>query len=131
MPDPYEFPPRRPPDDDRGADRDEHYGDPDFVDVPLAALLSDEYTALRRPLAGADQHALLGLAADQLQVEGQHFNGIVDHHLAPRQAVPRRSGKARQAKRVDRRHKFNGLRPAAHPGSEGLDRQLLYTLRPP
>jgi gamma-glutamyltranspeptidase/glutathione hydrolase len=32
------------------ADRDEHYGDPDFVDVPLAALLSDAYTALRRPL---------------------------------------------------------------------------------
>lgn len=32
------------------ADRDEYYGDPNFVDVPLAALLSDEYTALRRPL---------------------------------------------------------------------------------
>jgi gamma-glutamyltranspeptidase/glutathione hydrolase len=32
------------------ADRDEYYGDPLFADVPLAALLSDEYTALRRPL---------------------------------------------------------------------------------
>lgn len=32
------------------ADRDAYYGDPDFVDVPLRALLSDEYTALRQPL---------------------------------------------------------------------------------
>jgi gamma-glutamyltranspeptidase/glutathione hydrolase len=32
------------------ADRDEYYGDPVFVDVPLAALLSDAYTELRRPL---------------------------------------------------------------------------------
>jgi gamma-glutamyltranspeptidase/glutathione hydrolase len=32
------------------ADRDEFYGDPEFVKVPLGALLSDEYTMLRRPL---------------------------------------------------------------------------------
>ena len=32
------------------ADRDEYYGDPEFVDVPLGPLLSDRYTALRRPL---------------------------------------------------------------------------------
>jgi gamma-glutamyltranspeptidase / glutathione hydrolase len=32
------------------ADRDEYYGDPEFVKVPLAALLSDEYTKIRRPL---------------------------------------------------------------------------------
>lgn len=32
------------------ADRDEYYGDPRFVKVPLAQLLSDEYTSLRRPL---------------------------------------------------------------------------------
>ena len=32
------------------ADRDEYYGDPLFVDVPLAALFSDAYTAIRRPL---------------------------------------------------------------------------------
>ena len=32
------------------ADRDEHYGDPDFADVPLQALLSDAYTEIRRPL---------------------------------------------------------------------------------
>lgn len=32
------------------ADRDEYYGDPNFVDVPMAKLLSDQYTALRQPL---------------------------------------------------------------------------------
>ncbi|MEW6753194.1 MAG: gamma-glutamyltransferase [Candidatus Latescibacterota bacterium] len=32
------------------ADRDAYYGDPAFADVPLAALLSDAYTAVRRPL---------------------------------------------------------------------------------
>jgi gamma-glutamyltranspeptidase / glutathione hydrolase len=32
------------------ADRDEFYGDPDFVKVPMDVLLSDTYTKLRRPL---------------------------------------------------------------------------------
>jgi len=32
------------------ADRDEYYGDPTFVDVPMEELLSDGYTAIRRPL---------------------------------------------------------------------------------
>jgi len=32
------------------ADRDEHYGDPDFVDVPLEELFGDDYTDLRRKL---------------------------------------------------------------------------------
>ena len=32
------------------ADRDEYYGDPRFADVPLEALLSDRYTAMRQPL---------------------------------------------------------------------------------
>jgi gamma-glutamyltranspeptidase / glutathione hydrolase len=32
------------------ADRDEFYGDPEFVKVPMTALLSEPYTKLRRPL---------------------------------------------------------------------------------
>ena len=32
------------------ADRDAYYGDPEFVDVPLPALLSDAYTEIRQPL---------------------------------------------------------------------------------
>ena len=35
------------------ADRDEHYGDPQFVDVPLDALLSDRCTRSRRLLPRA------------------------------------------------------------------------------
>ena len=34
------------------ADRDAFYGDPDFVDVPLPALLSEDYNAERRKLIG-------------------------------------------------------------------------------
>jgi len=34
------------------ADRDTFYGDPNFVDVPLGTLLSDEYNAERRKLIG-------------------------------------------------------------------------------
>jgi gamma-glutamyltranspeptidase/glutathione hydrolase len=35
------------------ADREAFYGDPDFTDAPMAALLSDAYTAERRKLMGA------------------------------------------------------------------------------
>lgn len=34
------------------ADREVYYADPDFVDVPMAALLSDDYGAARRSLIG-------------------------------------------------------------------------------
>ena len=36
------------------ADREAYYGDPKFVDVPLNALLSDEYNDARRKLVGRD-----------------------------------------------------------------------------
>src|ERR1700716_3769824 len=34
------------------ADREAFYGDPDFVEVPMATLLSDAYNAERRKLIG-------------------------------------------------------------------------------
>lgn len=37
------------------ADRDYYYGDPLFADVPMAALLSDEYTNIRYPLINMQQ----------------------------------------------------------------------------
>ncbi|HYM05048.1 MAG TPA: gamma-glutamyltransferase [Terriglobales bacterium] len=40
------------------ADRDEYYGDPRFVDVPMKALLSDEYTRIRRPLIDMSKASL-------------------------------------------------------------------------
>ncbi|MBN1247628.1 MAG: gamma-glutamyltransferase [Anaerolineae bacterium] len=45
------------------ADRDTYYGDPEFVDVPLSALLSDAYTGIRRSLismSAASQEARPG-----------------------------------------------------------------------
>jgi gamma-glutamyltranspeptidase/glutathione hydrolase len=41
------------------ADREVFYGDPDFVEVPLATLLSDDYAAARRKLVGEDASALM------------------------------------------------------------------------
>ena len=43
------------------ADRDEYYGDPEYVDVPLEALLSDRYTRIRRSLIKNDK------ASDKIQ----------------------------------------------------------------
>jgi gamma-glutamyltranspeptidase/glutathione hydrolase len=40
------------------ADRETHYGDPDFVDVPLDLLLSREYAAERRKLIDPDRASL-------------------------------------------------------------------------
>jgi len=40
------------------ADRDEYYGDPLFVDVPIKALLSDEYTRIRQPLIDMSKASL-------------------------------------------------------------------------
>ncbi len=42
------------------ADREQYYGDPDFIEVPLAELLSKEYAAERRKLI-APNHASLEL----------------------------------------------------------------------
>ena len=46
------------------ADRDEYYGDPDFVDVPLSGLLSDAYTEIRRPLIDMKQASLQARPGD-------------------------------------------------------------------
>ncbi len=40
------------------ADRDRYYGDPDFASVPLAQLLSDRYTDIRRTLLDMHQASL-------------------------------------------------------------------------
>ena len=45
------------------ADREAFYGDPDFVDVPMATLLSDAYNAERRKLVA--RHGLAGAAPRQ------------------------------------------------------------------
>jgi gamma-glutamyltranspeptidase/glutathione hydrolase len=40
------------------ADRDEYYADPLFAEVPMKALLSDEYTRIRRPLIDMSKASL-------------------------------------------------------------------------
>ncbi len=40
------------------ADRDEYYGDPNFVNVPMQQLLSDRYTKMRRELIDPKQASL-------------------------------------------------------------------------
>ncbi len=60
------------------ADREAFYGDPDFVDVPLATLLSPDYAALRRKLIGHD--ASLDFRPgnpDGLPVRGVDYAGAI------------------------------------------------------
>jgi len=50
------------------ADRDEYYGDPNFVDVPMKALLSSRYTNLRRPLIDMLKASLEARPGDPLNM---------------------------------------------------------------
>jgi gamma-glutamyltranspeptidase/glutathione hydrolase len=63
------------------ADRDEYYGDPDFVDVPLEILLSDVYTEIRRPLINMQKASLEARPGDPhgmkpLKGTGEFLPGI-------------------------------------------------------
>lgn len=58
------------------ADRDEYYGDPNFVDVPLVKLLSDAYTALRRPLIDMQQASLIARPGDPYSMKALKGSGV-------------------------------------------------------
>ncbi len=51
------------------ADRDEYYGDPNFVDVPLRELFSDAYTEMRRALIDLQQASLDARPGDPNNME--------------------------------------------------------------
>lgn len=54
------------------ADRERYYGDPEFVDVPMQALVSREYAAARRRLIQAERaQAGMPPAGDPWQANGQ------------------------------------------------------------
>jgi gamma-glutamyltranspeptidase/glutathione hydrolase len=59
------------------ADRDEYYGDPAFVDVPLAALLSEAYAALRRPLIDMQRASLEARPGDPRAMQPLKGPGVV------------------------------------------------------
>ena len=58
------------------ADRDEYYGDPRFVDVPLDALFSDPYTKLRRPLIDMAKASLERRPGDPYHPKALKTQGI-------------------------------------------------------
>jgi len=51
------------------ADRDEYYGDPNFVEVPMEQLLSDEYTKMRRTLINPRKASLELRPGDPLNMK--------------------------------------------------------------
>jgi gamma-glutamyltranspeptidase / glutathione hydrolase len=58
------------------ADRDTYYGDPAFVEVPLPALLSDAYTALRRPLIDLQRASLEARPGDPYHMQPLSGPGV-------------------------------------------------------
>ncbi len=58
------------------ADRDAYYGDPEFVDVPLDTLLSDEYTDMRRPLIDMTTADLEARPGDPYEMKPVAQNGV-------------------------------------------------------
>lgn len=51
------------------ADRDRYYGDPDFVKIPMAELLSKDYAALRQPLIDERRASLAQQPGDPLNMK--------------------------------------------------------------
>jgi len=51
------------------ADRDRYYGDPDFVKIPMAELLSKDYATLRRPLIDERRASLAQQPGDPLNMK--------------------------------------------------------------
>jgi gamma-glutamyltranspeptidase/glutathione hydrolase len=76
------------------ADRDAYFGDPDFVDVPLAGLLSKEYAAARREQLRAD----VAWPGAPPPGEPWPFQGSANG-AAARAAVPATTGGPRSSRR--------------------------------
>jgi gamma-glutamyltranspeptidase/glutathione hydrolase len=62
------------------ADREEYYGDPDFVDVPLEFLLSREYAAKRRALIDPECASLELRPGNAAPVKPRERKGGLDIH---------------------------------------------------
>lgn len=58
------------------ADRDEYYADPEFVDVPMSRLLSDEYTEIRRPLIDMNKASQEARPGDVVNMQPIKADGV-------------------------------------------------------
>lgn len=58
------------------ADRDTYYADPAFVDVPMTALLSDDYTQLRQGLIEMDRASREARPGDPVKMEAVKADGV-------------------------------------------------------
>ena len=58
------------------ADRDTYYGDPNFVEVPMAALLSDAYNDLRRPLIDMARASMEARPGDPIAMQPLKEGGV-------------------------------------------------------
>jgi gamma-glutamyltranspeptidase/glutathione hydrolase len=58
------------------ADRDEYYADPAFSGVPMGALLSDPYTAIRRPLIDLRKASLEARPGDPIRMKPLKEGGV-------------------------------------------------------
>ena len=58
------------------ADRDEYYGDPVFVDVPMDGLLSDAYTEIRRPLIDMQKASMEARPGDVAHMKPLKEGGV-------------------------------------------------------
>ncbi|MYF98497.1 hypothetical protein F4212_05090 [Candidatus Poribacteria bacterium] len=58
------------------ADRDEYYADPEFVDVPMDALLSDEYTEMRRSIINMEKASLQAMPGDVVNMKPLKSGGV-------------------------------------------------------
>ncbi len=60
------------------ADRDAYYADPDFVDVPMSDLLSDEYTQIRQPLIDMEKASLEARPGDPYGMKALRGDGVFE-----------------------------------------------------
>ena len=71
------------------ADRDRYYGDPNFVKIPTAELLSKNYAALRRPLIDERHASLAQQPGDPLNMKAVLASAVQTIGKAPRTARDR------------------------------------------
>lgn len=63
------------------ADRDAYYADPEFAEVPMSELLSDEYTEIRRPLIDMERASLEARPGDPYGLKPLRGTGVFERGI--------------------------------------------------